>query len=156
MVYGLKSIEKNFAEKVTIKAGGAFKKFPRFALAHCSSNVKILPFAQYLLITIKLLYLPEVISDLANSLLWGFFGRFFPFISITHIFMHKSSVYQFWNMFPVSWRDFSWFILFNYILFPDNFLIFFWFFQDFPQFFPDFPRSFSGFLYWIFIVSFTE
>ena len=28
-------MEKNFAEKVTIKAGGAFRNFPRFALAHC-------------------------------------------------------------------------------------------------------------------------
>ena len=29
-------MEKNFAEKVTIKAGGAFRNFPRFACAHCT------------------------------------------------------------------------------------------------------------------------
>ena len=28
-------MDKNFAEKVTIKAGGAFRNFPRFAYAHC-------------------------------------------------------------------------------------------------------------------------
>ena len=28
-------MEKFFAEKVATKAGGAFRNFPRFALAHC-------------------------------------------------------------------------------------------------------------------------
>ena len=29
-------MEKNFAEKATIKAGAAFRNFPRFAYAHCT------------------------------------------------------------------------------------------------------------------------
>ena len=32
-------MEKNFAEKVTIKAGGAFRNFPRFACAHCINYI---------------------------------------------------------------------------------------------------------------------
>ena len=30
---------KNFAEKLRIEAGGAFKKFSRFALAHCTASI---------------------------------------------------------------------------------------------------------------------
>ena len=31
-------MEKVFAEKVTIKAGGAFRNFPRFAYSHCNND----------------------------------------------------------------------------------------------------------------------
>ena len=58
-------MEKNFAEKVTIKAGGAFRNFPRFACAHCTYILKVKFKERFLMIHPKneWSWLPESLFD---------------------------------------------------------------------------------------------